>query len=95
MLLYGRTFQPSEGRLLLSLPGDVVYSGSIAAMPDDHASRRERFAEIDALQPGWTVELRPRGSTVDASFVSPAGVAHPSVVPEDCGKLWMASFGGA
>ena len=66
----------------------MVYAGSIAAMPDDHASRRERFAEIDALQPGWSVELRSRGSTVDASFVSPAGVAHSSVVPGDCGKLW-------
>lgn len=53
---------------------ELLYSGSIAGMPDEHASRRERFAEIDELQPGWTVELRPRGSTVDASFISPAGV---------------------
>lgn len=53
----------------------VVYRGSIAGLPDEHASRRERFAELDTLQPGWTVELRIRGEggTVDAVFFSPSG----------------------
>jgi hypothetical protein len=54
----------------------VVYPrGPIAALPEEHASRKERFAELDTLQPGWTVELRSRGegATVDAVFFSPAG----------------------
>jgi hypothetical protein len=53
----------------------VVYRGSVAGLPDEHASRRERFAELDTLQPGWTVELRIRGEggTVDAVFFSPSG----------------------
>ena len=54
----------------------IIYPrGSIAGLPDAHASRRERFAELDDLQPGWQVELRSRGASgaVDAAFYSPAG----------------------
>ena len=61
--------------------GVVVYArGPLAALPDEHASRRERFAELDALQPGWQVELRCRAgaSVVDALFFSPAGEAFKS-----------------
>ncbi len=49
--------------------------GPLAQLPEEHASRRERFAELDDLQPGWTVELRSRGEggTIDAVFFSPAG----------------------
>lgn len=55
----------------------VLYPrGPIAGLPEEHASRRERFSELDTLQPGWTVELRSRGgegAPVDAVFFSPAG----------------------
>ncbi len=52
--------------------GEVVYPrGSIAGLPEEHASRRERFAELDTLQPGWQVELRKRGETVEAVFYAP------------------------
>ena len=54
----------------------VVYpKGPITGLPDAHASRRERFAELDDLQPGWQVELRSRGAggAVDAAFFSPTG----------------------
>ncbi len=50
---------------------DVVYRGSIAGLPEEHASRRERFAELDTLQPGWEVELRRKGDTVEAVFFAP------------------------
>ncbi|KAG2493699.1 hypothetical protein HYH03_008213 [Edaphochlamys debaryana] len=54
--------------------GAVVYArGPVSALPEEHASRRERFAELDTLQPGWTVELRSRGDTVDAVFFHPSG----------------------
>lgn len=56
----------------------VVYPrGPIAGLPEAHASRRERFAELDDLQPGWQVELRSRGAggAVDAVFYSPTGEA--------------------
>jgi ribosome maturation protein SDO1 len=58
---------PSEER--------VVYKGPVEGLPEEHASRRERFAELDAMQPGWTLELRARGegSTLEALFFSPAG----------------------
>ena len=55
----------------------VVYPrGPVRGLPEEHASRRERFAELDGLQPGWQVELRSRsaGGTVDAMFFSPGGV---------------------
>lgn len=54
----------------------VMYArGPIADLPDEHASRRERFAELDDLQPGWQVELcsRGAGSAFDAIFYSPSG----------------------
>ncbi len=59
-------------------PADMVVicaRGPVAALPEAHAARRERFAELEALQPGWQVELRSRGgaATVDAVFFAPAG----------------------
>ena len=60
---------------------EVLYPrGPIAGVPDEHASRRERFAPIDEIQVGWRVELRRRGgsSVVDAVFFSPDGVLHKS-----------------
>ena len=51
--------------------GDVVYRGLIASMPDAHESRRERFKELDDLQPGWEVELRSKGEVVEAVFYAP------------------------
>jgi hypothetical protein len=52
----------------------VVYArGPVAGLPDEFASRRERFEELDALQPGWQVELRERGGSVDAVFFAPSG----------------------
>ena len=57
---------------------EVLYPrGPIAGIPEQHASRRERFAELDGLQPGWQVELRGRkgADTVDAAFFSPQGEA--------------------
>jgi hypothetical protein len=52
----------------------VVYAqGTIASIPEQFASRKERFAELDDLQLGWTVELRSRGETVDAVFFAPSG----------------------
>lgn len=62
-------------------PVEVLYPrGSIAGMPDEHASRRDRFVCIDEIQGGWLVELRRRGgsSVVDAVFFSPDGVLHKS-----------------
>lgn len=54
----------------------VVYPrGPISGLPEEHASRRERFEELDALQVGWTLELRQRaeGGVVDAVFFGPDG----------------------
>ena len=52
----------------------MVYArGGIAELPEEHASRRERFAELDSLQAGWEVELITRGTSVDAVFYSPTG----------------------
>lgn len=54
--------------------GRVLYAkGSIAGLPEEFASRKERFAELDQLQAGWQVELRSRGDTVDAVFYAPDG----------------------
>ena len=50
-----------------------IYRGSIQGLPEAHASRRERFAELDTLQAGWLVELRNKGDTVEAVFFSPSG----------------------
>ena len=58
---------------------EVLYArGKIADMPEAYASRRERFAPLDAVQAGWTVELRRRGgsSAVDAVFFDPDGVGY-------------------
>ncbi|KAJ9524185.1 hypothetical protein QJQ45_004976 [Haematococcus lacustris] len=50
----------------------VLYpAGPIAGLPEAHAQRRERFAELDSLQPGWTVELRSKGDAVEAVFFKP------------------------
>jgi len=53
----------------------LVKRGPIAALPEEHESRRERFADIDKYQEGWEVELRARegSSIVDAVFYSPEG----------------------
>jgi ribosome maturation protein SDO1 len=54
----------------------IVYPrGPVSGLPEEHASRRERFAELDQLQPGWTVELRAReaGGPVEAVFYAPDG----------------------
>ncbi|KAI8114064.1 hypothetical protein M9434_002190 [Picochlorum sp. BPE23] len=53
----------------------VFQRGPIADIPDEFASRRDRFSEIDELQPGWTVQLKQKGngSVVDAVFFSPSG----------------------
>jgi hypothetical protein len=51
--------------------GEVVYKGSIAGIPEAHAQRKERFSELDNLQPGWEVELRTKGDTVEAVFFAP------------------------
>ncbi|GLI61502.1 hypothetical protein VaNZ11_003831 [Volvox africanus] len=52
----------------------VVYPrGPVSGIPEEHASRRERFAELDTLQAGWTVELRTKGDTVEAVFFHPSG----------------------
>ena len=55
--------------------GRVVYKGPLSGLGEEHSSRRERFAELDNLQPGWTVELRGReeGGVLDAVFYSPEG----------------------
>jgi hypothetical protein len=54
--------------------GRVLYAkGPIAGLPEEFASRKERFAELDQLQAGWAVELRSRGDTVDAVFYAPDG----------------------
>lgn len=54
--------------------GRVLYpKGSIGGLPEEFATRKERFAELDQLQPGWHVELRSRGDTVDAVFYAPDG----------------------
>lgn len=64
----------------------VVPRGPVADLPEEHAARRERFAELDRLQQGWTVELRAkpganagdvgedgRAAPVDAIFFPPGG----------------------
>jgi hypothetical protein len=58
----------------ISVPvSDLVYCGTIETIPEAHATRKERFAELDTLQPGWTVELRNKGSTIEAIFFAPNG----------------------
>mmetsp|Transcript_5122 Transcript_5122/g.14304 ORF Transcript_5122/g.14304 Transcript_5122/m.14304 type:complete len:191 (-) Transcript_5122:404-976(-) len=58
----------------------VCARGPVASLPDEHSSRRERFQELDDLQPGWTVELRARAgaSTVDACFFDAEGKFYKS-----------------
>ncbi len=52
----------------------MVYPrGPVGGLPEAHATRRERFSELDALQPGWQVELRARGEAVEAVFYAPNG----------------------
>lgn len=52
----------------------VLYErGCIANIPDELGSRKEMFSELDRLQPGWQVQLRQKGETVEAVFFSPAG----------------------
>jgi hypothetical protein len=64
----------ADGEAATGASGRVVYEkGPVAALPEAFASRRERFIELDALQPGWLVELRERGESVDAVFYAPGG----------------------
>lgn len=58
----------------------IFPQGPVARLPEAHAARRERFAELDTLQPGWSVELRarPGGGSVDALFYSPEGEPYKS-----------------
>lgn len=53
----------------------LVPRGPISELPEEYASRKERFADIDTYEPGWEVELRSRegSSIVDAVFYSPRG----------------------
>ena len=54
--------------------GEVVYpKGPIEALPEEFASRKERFLELDQLESGWEVELKKKGDTVDAVFFDPRG----------------------
>ena len=58
---------------------EILYArGKIAGMPEAFASRRDRFAPLDGIQAGWTVELRKRAgsSVVDAVFFDPDGVGY-------------------
>ena len=58
---------------------EILYArGKIAEMPEAFASRRDRFAPLDGIQAGWTVELRKRAgsSVVDAVFFDPDGVGY-------------------
>lgn len=71
---------------------DILYpQGLIAGLPEEFDSRRERFAELDSLQPGWTLELRKRraGSAVDAVFFSPDGMSDiPYMMICQCTLKW-------
>jgi len=58
---------------------EVLYvRGKIKDLPESYASRRERFAPLDDIQDGWTVELRRKNgsSVVDAVFFDPDGVGY-------------------
>lgn len=58
------------------VPKKILYPrGPVGGMPEEYAGRRERFLELDALEPGWTVELRGKNnsSIMDAVFFSPQG----------------------
>lgn len=70
----GTTTREASGK---SLPvEDILYPrGPISGLPEEFESRRERFAELDSLESGWTLELRKRkaASVVEAIFFSPSG----------------------
>lgn len=72
--------QPPEAGGPTSTASVVYPRGPIASLPEEHASRRDRFCELDTLQPGWTVELRqrPGASVVEAAFWGPDGTAFKS-----------------
>ena len=58
---------------------EVLYArGPIKDLPESYASRRDRFAPLDDIQDGWTVELRRKNgsSVVDAVFFDPDGVGY-------------------
>jgi ribosome maturation protein SDO1 len=58
---------------------EVLYPrGAIRALPEAFASRRDRFAALDAFRVGWTVELRRKkgSSVVEAVFFDPDGVGY-------------------
>lgn len=70
---------PAQRRIEQPLSADdaniLVPRCSISALPEEHASRRDRFADLDKYGEGWEVELRARegSSIVDAVFYSPSG----------------------
>lgn len=53
----------------------VVPRTAIPDMPEEHASRKERFMELEAIEAGWQVELIRRGEAAvpEAVFFSPDG----------------------
>ena len=54
----------------------ILYpKGPISLLPAEFAKRKERFEELDNLEPGWMVQLQTRGqgAAVDAVFFSPCG----------------------
>lgn len=58
------------------VPRKILYPrGPVGGIPEEYAGRRERFLELDALESGWTVELRGKdnSSIMDAVFFSPHG----------------------
>jgi hypothetical protein len=65
-------------------PAPPLYPrGPVAGLPETMGARRDMFAALDALQPGWEVELAPRAgaggdAAVDATFFSPAGDRVPN-----------------
>ena len=81
MSISQKVFPPVRQTAAQQQQGEVIYSqGPISGIPEDHASRRDRFAELDTFQQGWTVELRQRNESgiVDAFFYSPEGKFHKS-----------------
>ena len=62
--------------------------GPIADMSEEHAGRRDRFAPLDAIQPGWSVELRQKAGSSVVGGVNvnkqSTDVAYPPPFPRIC-----------
>ena len=67
----------SVSRVVTEAPELVVLypQGPISLIPSEFTKRKERFLELDALEPGWMVQLQTRSqdAAVDAVFFSPSG----------------------